>query len=128
MLVVATVSAVAPRVDTGECLAQTQEARSAPPAKPGRERCMSLAGRPDDSGAARTNEAGCRAGRKPEQASPGPLECGCTCGGGHWWSPRECVSPLHLATTGRLISGERPDGPPRRCDLVVCRLGDSKRP
>src|ERR1035441_10270442 len=35
------------------------------------QRCMSLRGQPDDWGAARSGEAGCRAGRRPQQAPPG---------------------------------------------------------
>ena len=34
-------------------------------------RCTSIRGQPDDSGSARTGEAGCRAGREPEQSPPG---------------------------------------------------------
>src|SRR5438270_13302174 len=34
------------------------------------QRCTSLRGQPDDTGAAQSGEAGCRAGRKPVQAPP----------------------------------------------------------
>jgi hypothetical protein len=47
------------------------------------QRCMSLRGQPDDFGAGRSGETGCRAGRMPQQAPPGAARMSCTNERGH---------------------------------------------